>query len=70
MWGEVQSMIEFNLKVIIARHEQDTGSFTALGEGTGLNKNTINSIAANKSRRDERFSWMRPKPVDLRRDKK
>lgn len=47
-------MIRFNLNVIIARHEQDTGrrwSFTALSKATGLNKNSINSIARNKSRR-------------------
>jgi len=47
-------MIRFNLNVIIAQHEQDTGrrwSYTALAEATGLNKNTIGAIATNKSRR-------------------
>ena len=47
-------MIKFNLKVLIAQYEVRTGerlSYRELSRLTGINKNSINAIAANQARR-------------------
>jgi putative transcriptional regulator len=47
-------MIKFNLGVLMAQHRQRTGqrlSYRLLSAATGVNKNSLNSIVANKSKR-------------------
>jgi len=47
-------MIRFNLKVLIAQYEVETGqrlSYRELSRLTGINKNSLNAIATNRARR-------------------